>query len=433
MAARVRFATAILARSPWVPVAVALALGAALLWLGTPEPTPPAPPRSPVRSLPARALDDLAPLEAKVAAMAAFDGAPGAVQSTFEAWRAARRAATAPGGPDAHGGVPVERAAFVLGFLEALGPEAVPGLALAVHDPHPPLAVRALEALGKLGGRAAAALPDVRAVLRAGDPRVTPVAAATVLAIAGEDPEALREVEALTTSRDPYDRKQAVVLVEGLGARGRAAWPLLLPLLRDAREIPVASAREPVPDRVAWLAADALTALEAKALAPDLVELVRGDDATARRAAALVLLGLDVPFEEAPAVLEEILREAPERRGTGWLDAEAARHAGDLHLGWVPDGLFDALVGRLPSPRGPAAARALLTLGERGRARAEALLVGEGGAVARAAVLTALEEDPPLARGLEAALGRVAERDESAWNRDAAREVLRALDRSRDR
>ncbi len=307
-------------------------------------------------------------------------------------------------------------------------PEVLTLLAAACRDPQPWVSGLALGRLAALGPEAEAVLPTIRPLLEAELEGTRLLAAGAVLRIQGPDAKAHEVIEAQLTSIDPFDRGQALEAVASLGEAGRGVWPALLPLLGDARfALPKLEGQEPPPDTVSWATSAALVLLDARALEEGLLGVVRGDDPQARVSAGLALVGMGIPFAEAPVVLAEAL--ALETKST-WLErTRLTRIADDLEPALVDDGLLDALTTHLHGLYGKEAGRALLHLGTRGMARVKALLAEHDASheFERYAILSALQDEPALGRGLRAELATMADADSNAWNRDTARELLEAI------
>ena len=213
----------------------------------------------------------------------------------------------------------------------------------------------------------------------------------------------------------------------GTGSGGPGAeWPLLVDLLADGTRILFpAPARDPLPDRMCWLAADALVRLGARDLAPRIRGGLGGEDPRGRVAAGLVLLSLGEDLPHASALLAEALGLPDEADGTGWLERTAlALAAGAVPPSRVTDALVEAVAARLSGLRAAEAGRALLRLGPGGRERARTVLAGSGTAYERCGVLEALAAEPALGAGLEPEIRRVAEADENSWNRRLAARAL---------
>ena len=171
--------------------------------------------------------------------------------------------------PDKHGVDPEEFSPLSL-FLPALdgfcvralgrvGPLAVPALREALRSDESLVRLQSAQALGAIGPRAAAALPDLRRLLRESRAELRAAAAVAILRIEGENDEALTvlldgpslsrflaaEVAAVAEGavpllidalgREPAAENAARVLPH-LGEKGAAAGPRLLELLREGPE-----------------------------------------------------------------------------------------------------------------------------------------------------------------------------------------------------
>ncbi len=216
--------------------------------------------------------------------------------------------------------------------LARIGRPAVPALAKALHHGSEDVRLRALVALGEIGAEAAAAAPDLKQLLAAEKSDHVLWGAREVYAVAEPDKkEVVRLLSPVLRDRESGMRSHAAVLLGNLGPKAAAALTPLMDglndngLTRSSRLDPDLGIKRPVCCDMA----EALGKI-GEAARPALAKLsaMMTDDerATVRISAALAVIQIDPPNQEALGelirILEEDLEKGPD--GTAALEATLA-------------------------------------------------------------------------------------------------------------
>src|SRR5262249_10564766 len=227
-----------------------------------------------------------------------------------------------------------EQAVIRAAAAEALGgidPAAVPALIRALQDPEKEVRQAAISALGAAGAEAAAAVPDLVALLPQDGPRGLHV----VRPLGAIGPAAVPALIRALRGRDADVRSRAAQALRLIGPEARAAAPTLVEVLRDPEA------------RVRVRAAEALWQVARDPAGAALLPAVRGGgDGALGRDAARVLGQMGPAARPAVPALVEALRDAD--NATGVLVAEVLGRIGPGAAAAVP-----ALAEALREPEDP--------------------------------------------------------------------------------
>ena len=191
-----------------------------------------------------------------------------------------------------------EQAVIRAAAAEALGgisPAAVPALIQALQDPEKEVRQAAVSALGEVGAEAAAAVPDLVALLPQDGPRGLHV----VFPLSRIGPAAVPALIQALRGRDTDVRSRAAQVLGLIGPEAQAAAPTLVEVLRDPEA------------RVRVRAAEALWQVAQDPTGVALLAAVLGDeDGVLRRDAARFLGQMGPAARPAVPALVEALRDA---------------------------------------------------------------------------------------------------------------------------